>query len=470
MPNRLLKHSIIYTGGNVLARGLNFIIQVSIWSNLFPPDAYGQIAYCYVFISFMTVVLPLGLDAAFMNYYVRGEKKADYLKNSLFLISILALAFVALSMVLKQQLAPLTIRQDSGKLLSLSLGILFFDIINNQGLLYLRAEGKALLSVLIQNIEIIIRLVLLLVLVTALAKDIQYILWANLASSGSIFLAFLFILIPKIRGAKISRVILKELMIFGLPFLISGIFDRTIELADRRLIGYYLGDEATGLYVASYTVAVLMRLLVYSFNAGWQPYFLSKVDKEEGRAKLAKIYLQTGVIFVAIWFIASVWVPELVKIPLGHERHILHASYWEGLPIIPVIMGAYVMMGLYFLQLPVLYHHKKTAFNAVFIGIGAILNLCLNLILIPRMGIMGAAIATAAAYAAMSLGIRLWSIGRSDIKFRDGILILIIVLSGFIYIGMMQLETGFLSKSLISVGYLAMVYFIQPVRFSEIVR
>ncbi|MBW6457760.1 MAG: oligosaccharide flippase family protein, partial [FCB group bacterium] len=68
MTRNLLKDSLIYTSGNVVARGLSFIIQVTVWSNLFPPEVYGQIAYCYVFISFMAVILPFGTDAAFMNY------------------------------------------------------------------------------------------------------------------------------------------------------------------------------------------------------------------------------------------------------------------------------------------------------------------------------------------------------------------------------------------------------------------
>ena len=461
---------MIYTGGNVLARGLNFIIQVSIWSNLFPPDVYGQIAYCYVFISFMVVILPIGLDAAFMNYYVRGKDKAAYLKNTLFLISTLAIIFVILAMLLKQQLAPIAIRQDSGKLLVLSLGIMFFDIINNQGLLYLRAEGKALFSVILQNIEIVVRLALLLILVFSFTKDIQYILWANLASTGVVFVIFLFILIPKLRGISLSGRILRELLFFGLPFLVSGVFDRTIELADRRLIGYYLGDEATGLYVASYTVAVLMRLLVYSFNAGWQPYFLSKVDTEVGRAKLEKVYLQTAVVFVAIWFIASIWLPELVKIPLGGGNNILHASYWDGISIIPVIMGAYVMMGLYFLQLPALYQQKKTALNALFIGIGAVLNLGLNVILIPRMGIMGAAIATASAYTVMVIGIRAWSYSKAKIKLHELKLILIMLLSVTIFIAMQYIEMGYLFKVVISLVYLVIVYVIQPVKIVEALK
>lgn len=470
MPHRLLKHSVIYTTGNILARGLNFIIQVTIWSNLFPPEIYGQVAYCYVFISFMAVILPFGFDAAFMNYYVRKNEKAAYLKNTILFMMILALAFIGLAFLFRNTLSPLAIRTDSTTLFSLSLAILFFDILNNQGILYLRAENRAILSVVLQNIEIVIRLVLLLLLVSVFTKNIQYILWANAASSLVLFVALIFIMLPAMKGAKISTRIMKELFFFGLPFMIAGLFDRTIELADRRLVGYFMGDEATGLYVASYTVAVLIRLLVYSFNAGWQPYFLREVDKEEGRARLEKIYLQTGVIFVAIWFLASLWVPELVKIPLGQGRYILHASYWDGIPIIPVIMGAYVMMGLYLLQLPVLYHKNKTGMNAVFMGIGAILNLSLNLILIPKMGLMGAAIATAAAYFVMALGIRFWAVKKSDIKQKNGKLVLILLISVTVFVVLNLLNISLLWKIPVSLLYIALVWLIQPVRVRELLK
>ncbi len=470
MPHRLLKHSMIYTTGNILARGLNFIIQVTIWSNLFPPDVYGQVAYCYVFISFMAVILPFGFDAAFMNYYVRKNEKAAYLKNTIVFMMILALAFIGLAFLFRNTLSPLAIRADSTTLFSLSLAILFFDILNNQGILYLRAENRAVLSVVLQNIEIVIRLVLLLLLVSVFTKNIQYILWANAASSFVLFLALIFIMLPAMKGAKISTRIMKELFFFGLPFMVAGLFDRTIELADRRLVGYFMGDEATGLYVASYTVAVLIRLLVYSFNAGWQPYFLREVDKEEGRARLEKIYLQTGVIFVAIWFLASLWVPELVRIPLGHGRYILHASYWEAIPIIPVIMGAYVMMGLYLLQLPVLYHKKKTGMNAVFMGIGAALNLSLNFILIPKMGLMGAAIATAAAYLVMALGIRFWAVKKSDIKQKNGKLALILLISVSVFLVLQWLNLSILWKIPVSLLYIALIWLIQPVRVRELLK
>ena len=453
---------MIYTAGNIFSRGLNFIIQVTIWSNLFPPEAYGQLAYCYVFISFMSVILPLGMDAAFMNYYVRGNNKAAYLKNTLFVISTVAISFVLLASLLKNQLAPLIIRQDSGKLMLLSIGIMFFDIINNQGLLYLRAEGRALFSVIIQNVEIVVRLLLLILLVSALSKDIQYILWANFGSSALIFIIFIIILTPKMKGADVSKDILKELMYFAFPFLISGIFDRTIELADRRLIGFFMGDEATGLYVASYTVAVLMRLLIHSFNAGWQPYFLSRIDKEGGREELESLYTRTGIIFISVWFLAAVWLPILIKIPIGLDRYILHPAYWEGISIIPIVMGAYVSMGLYYLQLPALYYHEKTGLNALFIGIGAVINIILNIILIPLLGIVGAAISTLIAYGTMASIIRFWALSRNRTVHPDFKLPGIVGLAVILYVNLGVLPTSLFVKIIVSLIYVVIVLFMMP--------
>ncbi len=467
MSKRLLKDSMIYTGGNVIARGLNFIIQVTIWSNLFPPEAYGQLAYCYVFISFMAVILPFGMDAAFMNYYVRGKDKASYLKNTLFFISIIAMIFVLFALIFKQRLSPLFLRTNAAELFVLSLAILFFDILNNMGMLYLRAEGKAISSVVLQNIEIIVRLVLLLMLIFFVGENIKYILWANVGSSALLFSIFMILLLPRIRGAVISKDVIKELLIFALPFLISGIFDRTIELADRRLIGYYMGDEATGLYVASYTVAVLMRLLVYSFNAGWQPYFLSRIDKEGGREELESLYTRAGIIFISVWFLAAVWVPILIKIPIGHNRYVLHPSYWEGISIIPVIMGAYVAMGLYFLQLPSLYYYKRTGLNAVFIGIGAAVNVILNIILIPVLGIIGAAVSTLVSYGTMASIMRIWVLSKTKIVHQDFKLPGVVGLALILYINLGLLPIGLGAKALVSLIYVVIVIFLMPKKDSE---
>jgi len=466
MRRRLLKHSLIYTSGNMLARGLNFIIQVVIWSNLFPPGAYGQIAYCYVFISFVAVILPFGFDAAFLNFYLRKRSPSVYLTNTLAFVLGAGLLFTAFAFLFRHSLDMIAIRADAPRLLSLSLLILFFDLLNNQGILYLRAGERAGLSVVLLNIEIILRLILLVLLVTAFSARIEYILWANVLSSGVLFLVLIAVMMPQIRLSGLSGRVMKEMMVFGLPFMAAGIFDRTIELADRRLLGHFMGDATVGAYVACYTVAVLLRLLVYSFNAGWQPFFLREIDKKGGMERIERIYVQTAGIFVAVWFLASLWLPDIVRIPLGGDLHILNSAYWSGIGIIPVIMGAYVMMGLYFLELPGIYYHKRTGMNAVFMGLGALVNIVLNLILIPRAGMLGAAFATASAYAAMAVAIRLWNIRRTSIPRGHLRIVALMLISAASYALLAIPETPLILRIAASLLYLVIFFTIIPLRFS----
>lgn len=462
MTHKLLRHSLIYTAGNITARGLNFLIQITVWSNIFNPADYGQIAYCYVFISFMAVVLPFGLDAAFLNYYLRKQDKKSYLSNVFLMVFLIAAAFILLFFIFRRSLAPLAVRSDVTALLTLSLLILFFDIMNNLGILYLRAEERAVLCVLLQNIEILIRLLILILLVSSMNADIIYILWANLISSLALFIVLGILMLPKLDFRLLSRPAIKELLFFGLPFMLSGIFDRSIELADRRLLGFYTDDATVGIYTASYTIAVLIRLLVYSFNAGWQPYFLREIDSPKGLERMESIYMRTAALLLAAWTLGSLWMPEIVRIPLGQERHILHEAYWSAIPVIPVIMGAYVLMGLYFLELPGIYRQNKTYLNAVFMGVAALFNILLNILLIPRYGMMGAAIATMAAYALMALSIRHWNLRNTPLRRGNLKLLLIIAVSVGTY---MLLSRAFINTGTKTAGsliYLALMYVMQP--------
>lgn len=462
MKHKLLRHSLIYTAGNITARGLNFVIQIVLWSNIFKPADYGQIAYCYVFISFMAVVLPFGLDAAFLNYYLRGKDKKSYLSNVYAMVFLIATLFVLVFFIFRKNLAPLAVRSDITALLSLSLFILFFDILNNLGILYLRAKERAGLSVILQNIEIVIRLLILILLVSSLGTKIIYILWANAASSLILLIVLSILMLPELKIRLISTDVIKTLLLFGLPFMLSGIFDRSIELADRRLLGYFTDDANVGMYTASYTIAVLIRLLVYSFNAGWQPYFLREIDKPQGLQRMEKIYMRTAGLLLLAWTLASLWMPEIVRIPLGAGRHILNAAYWPAIPVIPVIMAAYVLMGLYFLELPGIYHHNKTYLNAVFMGLAALVNILLNVLLIPRMGMMGAAIATLAAYALMALSIRLWNMHKTPFRRGNLKLLLLIFVSVAMYVLLSRDFIGIGTKIAGSLIYVALMYVIHP--------
>lgn len=468
--HNLLKNSFVYIMGHVLARGLNFIIQITLWSNIFPPSDYGNIAYCFVFISFMSVILPLGLDAALMNYYVREKKRESYLSNTFVLIAVILLIALGIFLIFAKQIAPFAIHQNNMLLYYLSLAILAFDVLNNQALLILRAEGKALAYTGLSIAEILVRTAVLLILVLSLTRNISFALWANAASSAFLCIVLMIIILPKIKLELISKKIMHMLLLFGLPFFLSGIFERTIEMADRRLVGYYMGADAVGLYVACYTLGSLIRMLIIGFNAGWHPYFLSKIDEEKGQKEINRVYEIAGMLFIFIWFIASVWMPHIIRIPLGQGRAILNPAYWSGESIIPVIMGAYLLMGFYMLQMPGIYKRKRTGLIVVFLGAGALVNVVLNIVLIPRWGLLGAAWATAACYALMLLMIYFWN--KKNYSIGQGSWKMLFSAAGTLalYFVCCKLPILISGKLIITISYTIVMIWLFPLRIQDILK
>jgi O-antigen/teichoic acid export membrane protein len=83
-------------------------------------------------------------------------------------------------------------------------------------------------------------------------------------------------------------------------------------------------------------------------------------------------------------------------------RHFFKSDYWVGTPIVPWVLLAYVFNGAYVVFVAGAYLEKKTRYLPLITGLGALVNIVVNFLLVPSMGIMGAALATLAAYAVMA--------------------------------------------------------------------
>jgi O-antigen/teichoic acid export membrane protein len=84
-------------------------------------------------------------------------------------------------------------------------------------------------------------------------------------------------------------------------------------------------------------------------------------------------------------------------------RYIIHPDYWGGLSIVPVVLLAYMFLGIYNNLVAGVYIEKKTQRLPAITLAGALVNIAANFLLIPIMGMMGGAVATLLAYAAMAL-------------------------------------------------------------------
>jgi len=402
---KLTKHSSIYGIGHILSRGIGFLL-LPLYTNYLTTTQYGLVALIYTFIAFVNILFLYGMDSAFLRFYAleEGDEGRKKVLSTALMMTLCTSGVFFLGLYIFS--APLSTvifgRPQTAGLLRMAAGILFFDTLATMPYLLLRLEERSRRFVGYRFVNILLNLGLNIYLVAHLNMGVSGVLLSNLIASGFSF----FILLPVLWKKMTPRIfphLAGELLKFGLPFIPSGLASMTMELIDRYMLRGMKGLEVVGIYNAGYKLGLFMLLVVMAFKFAWQPFFL-KLGRDEERAKKSFAAVLTYFVLTGGFFLLAVsfFVDELVRFQLGGLT-VFGPAFWSGTPIVPVILLAYVMMGIYLIFLPGIYLKKKTRYVPLFTGLGATVNVLGNLILIPRWGIMGAAWATFAGYLVMAL-------------------------------------------------------------------
>lgn len=194
---------------------------------------------------------------------------------------------------------------------------------------------------------------------------------------------------------------MKEYLSYGLPLIPTNLAFWVVQSSDRYVIGYFLGVTSVGIYSAAYSLGASVYIIsgILSFVL---PPALSKLY-DEGRMNEVKTHLSYSLKYslaVAIPFIfgAAILAEPVLRMFSTSEI----AS--EGSFIVPVIALGISFFGVYVMPLQNLLLAKKTKILAAIWITAALVNLGLNILVVPRWGILGAAITTLIAFA-LALGL-----------------------------------------------------------------
>ncbi len=212
----------------------------------------------------------------------------------------------------------------------------------------------------------------------------------------TIFVFFVAKLYKAFIPRKISGAIMKDLLKFCLPLVPSTIFWWITGVSDRYMVAFMCGDEENGLYTAAYKIPTLLTYVVTIFNDAWR---LSAVSESEDREKCAEFYSQIYKYYIAAMFVGG----GILSVGAQIFAKILFAeSYFAAWIFIPVLSAATIFTALDTFLGSVYFTVKKTYMSLLTSLIGALLNIGLNLLLIPEWGLgwgaMGASVATFASY------------------------------------------------------------------------
>jgi len=256
----------------------------------------------------------------------------------------------------------------------------------------------------------------------------------------------LFFLIRRQIGVKrphFSRI--REYLSFGLPTVPGGISFWLVASSDRYIISYFLGVTSVGIYSAGYRLGSILFLLAMALAMVLGPT-LSKLY-DEGQMDVVKTYLRYSLKYFLALAIPFVFGAAM----LSEDILVVFATRpiaSEGYFIVPLVALATLFFGVGTIMAQSLRLVKKTRILGATWIVAGLANLLINILLIPHIGILAAAIATLIAYL-LALGIITY---YSVKEFR------------FI------MEWGFILKSLIAAAIMSLlIWMLDPVRILAII-
>jgi O-antigen/teichoic acid export membrane protein len=471
----LTKDTAIYGISTIIGRFLGFLL-IPFYTNIFETGEFGIYSNIYAYIAFINILFIYGMDAAYMKFASTAEANAKkkVFSTAYYLLSATTIILGLLLFVLRVPLSSLMeIHERYLKLFYYLIFIVALDTIAIVPFAKLRLERKAVHYTVIKFINIIINLALNFYLILKMKMGIEAIFISNLVASLFSFLA----LQPetfKSLAVAFDKEIMKKIIVFGIPYLPGALAATIVNVVDRPVVLAMTNESTLGIYQANYKLGIFMMLFVTMFQYAWQPFFLNNAKEKNAKEIFSKILTLFLLVTSIIWIVLTLFIDDLARIQFWHGKTIIGEKFLSGLPIVPIILLAYLFNGLYYNFQAGIYIEEKTKYFPYVTGAGALINVVINILLIPTLGIIGAALATLASYIVMAAGLYFFSQKYYPIKYEFGkvlrILALIFITGSLYYYLYYEVGLNFIYKLVLLFGFVCSLFILKVVEKNEIVR
>lgn len=403
---QLTKETALYGISTIIGRFLNFLL-IPLYTNLFSGADVGTYGTVYSYIAFFQLVLIYGMDVAYLKYATGLEQNKlktvfGTVFNSVLISSLIILGTAFLFATPLSEFIDL--KGEYSYLIYSVLLILFFDALTNIPFVHLRLKRKPLRFAIIRTANICLNLALNIILIIGYNFGIEAIFYSNLAASV-LNLVLLSPLIFENYEFSLNRNSLKQLLKFGLPYLPASLAIMMIRVLDRPILNEMVDADAVGIYVANYKLGIFMMLFVAMFQYAWQPFFLDNSKEKNAKEMFARILTYFLIIGSFVLVGLTLFINDIVQFELPGGKHLIGETFWPGTAIVPVVLLGYLFNGMYVNFTVGIFIEEKTRYMPFITALGAITNIVTNLFLIPKIGIMGAAVAMLASYFIMAVAI-----------------------------------------------------------------
>ncbi len=354
-------------------------------------DEYGKYE---LFNSITNIVLNISIFGSttyyVKNYYKKNENDNLYIKANIIVFNFLSsLVFVALYSIINS-IFKNNLHFDFSLIVILFLTV-FLGIVKTVYLLDLQLRNKSITYSLVAILEVIIECLITLIIIKCFFISFYVRILGVLISLGLLALIVLFRehFIKNLRE-YFSWNTIKELFIFGIPFVFSTVSSWAMEMIDKFFISGMIGLGQNAIYSIGYKFGMVIMMIEVAFSKAWAPYFYKNLGSDSKNV-IRNIVVLTSFFLLGI----CIYIPiaKYFLVIMFGER------YLYAREIIPIICFAYFFDHLWKILNNYFIYLNKTWFYNISLIISGVLNVIMDCFLIKDFGIKGAAVATLISFA-----------------------------------------------------------------------
>ena len=397
---RLAYNSLVYGIGGTLSQFAGFLL-VPIYTHLLTPEDYGIMAVIGTSAAIVKIVFECGFGGCAARYfhdYTIEERKRFFgsvVLAQLVATGVLTLIIVALAGGASRGLLG---RPDRALYIQLAAVRIYLALIALVPGVIFRMREQVGLAAGTSLVSALTDIALSLFFVVGLRMGLLGVYLGGLCSAALSGLLYGYFLVREIRFV-IEWPSVRKALIFGLPLIPHLLATWTLNFSDRMFLQHFTTTTETGLYSLGYNFGMIMFFVVSTINTAWVPYFY-QLNREQGvdaaRALIARLLTYYTVVVGLFALVLAVFGGDLLRLMAAE-------SFWRAAQLVPIVVAAYFIHGLYYMMVNGIYYADQTRLLPLVTGVAAAVNFGANILLIPRIGMMGAAWATLVALAVMAV-------------------------------------------------------------------
>lgn len=406
MKNKLFSNTILYTVGEVVPRIISFLMM-PIFTRFLSPADYGILSYTNSVISFIYIFCTLSLNSYVLRFYFecKDENEQQKMIGNIFCFIALVNIFV---LVLLNLFGPKIIDITNISVpwkpyFRLAVFNNFLESFSIIPMVYYRVKQNAKTFVCISLTRCVLQYVITFVMLAVCGFGLMSQYYGRIVVLLP-FAIIYFSIILKHGKINLDLKQIKSALKFSLPLLPGAISYLALTSIDRIILERYVSLEIIGIYNIAYTIAMAMNMIIQSFYKAIEPNVFQKYSDDSNQTsflfymtKMNNIYnfaLYVGALALAVF-------SEEALMIVASEKFYKAASY------VPFVLVGVIFSGRNLLMGCVLTAEKRSVISGISTMLGAMISLVLNLLLIPKVGVIAAPIALSISYLFMNIFLKI---------------------------------------------------------------